>query len=105
MTIRQVKDPAHVITMGVIEEGTVRWAFRCIHSPDDETWAVRNPDGTLWDSENPMAHGCWLYSWWEGLGQELIDARVTPPITLAVRPNAEWDYEDGGSLEWDWIST
>lgn len=95
MTIRQVENPAHIITMGIIDQGWTNWAFRCLHPEDEEQWWTRREDGEVHGKE------CWLLSWWEGCGQELLEMNVTPPLTLAVRPEGHWDFEDGGTLIWD----
>lgn len=88
---------AHHLHLDGIEGcGYPTWRFTCDHGPNDPAWIPRRiedgePDTDLGD--------CYLASWWDACGDELIDA-IPGPITfpIPVRPSDGWDFEDGGTL-------
>ena len=89
----------HQLTIKSIEDGCVYFDFQCLHeepSADHPEWATHR---NFNNHEPDYELGCWLMSWWEGIGNELV-GRIDPPYVwpLPVRPNDDWDYEDGGWL-------
>lgn len=81
---------------GIESEGWARWRFTCEHQPDDERWFCRDESGNIIQSDRDV---CWFQSWWEGVGSELLGS-IPGPITfpLAVKPSADWVYDDGGTI-------
>ena len=77
----------HVFTLTTIDEGDAYGGLRCCHAPDDHKWV------------DPAApdYGCWLKSWWAELGTVML-ALDGLDIEIAVRPDGDWDEEDGGTL-------
>lgn len=88
----------HLLRLARIEcEGFPVWSMTCEHSPDDERWWCREPDGS--PVLPPGPDGCWFESWWDAVGSELLDD-IAGPITLPlpVKPSPEWTYDDGGTI-------
>lgn len=40
---------------------------------------------------------CWLQTWWEELGAELLDLKNLE-ITIAVKPDDTWSYDESGCI-------
>ena len=88
---------AHVVHLIEVDQGAVYWRFDCLHAAADEAWAYREQDGTISPSWRPGE--CWLESWWDAEGAELLDLNgdlLTFP--LPVKPCADWDYDNGGVM-------
>jgi len=88
----------HLLHIDGIEEGHPYWRMTCEHAIGAAAWRYRKPDGSF--TGDPTE--CWLKSWWDDIGAELVVVRV--PVTvlpIPVRPDVEWDYESGGSLVYD----
>lgn len=87
---------AHLLHLDEVDEGEAIWRFTCHHDEDDPAWIYRLPDGT----PDPTNLGdCWLESWWDAEGGELLDLRgpiMTFPVP--VGPSDDWDYDNGGSI-------
>ena len=86
----------HLVHVDAIHDGYVQWRFECCHVPGGQ-WRVTLPDGEL--DPNFDECDCWLMSWWDAMGSELLyaDAPITS-FPIAVEPH-EWSYDDGGTLE------
>lgn len=89
----------HLLHIEHVDDGYPVWRFECVHAADDERWFYRDEDGSisLHHDGRPIG-GCWLESWWDGVGGELFDSDT--PITslpVAVKPDG-WDYWDGGRI-------
>ena len=97
---------AHLLTIDGVDEGTPCWNLRCTHDKQDTAWWFRdepNDDGTpgLWSINigGDRIEGCWLQSWWEGVGAELINfSESVDAYPIHVRPSDDWGYDSGGSL-------
>ena len=94
----------HLVTITAIEQGYPVWSFECRHgnSFGDRRWDCTTATG---EPDPAMAGECWLKTWWDELGSELLD--ITGPITalpIPVRPNSDWSFDDGGSLVRDTVA-
>lgn len=95
--------PDHLLHLiEITEEGYAHFRMSCAHpsGPDiPPQWQTRyEPDGQLYPDD-----GCWFYSWWDALGQELIGhLRVSDPqFPLWVKPSDDWTFDDGGTIVLD----
>ena len=80
---------------GIQEEGYPHWRLSCKHAAGGR-WRVVLQDGT--PDPNFDNDECWLLSWWEHLGSELLD-RFDGPITLPIPVEPKnWDYDNGGTI-------
>ncbi len=81
----------HTITLERVSEGRPYWTFRCHHDDHDPKW---------FPSNEPVDLGCWLASWWEGVGDELLDAvRQTAAAGGDRVPWSGGDFRGGGKLQ------
>lgn len=87
---------AHAIHLTRVDEGMPAWAFNCLHDDADEKWATRDEAGNI---VNWQPGECWLESWWSECGGELLDIHGDlHTFPLAVKPGADWEYDNGGVL-------
>ena len=103
----------HLLHLTEIDCGAAYFKLTCEHpdpSPEHPQWACRRPpeapdtdddniDEPLWDE------GCWLMSWWDAMGDELVtikrdDMPTTSRWPLPVKPSSDWT-DDGGSIVFD----
>ncbi len=81
---------AHTFTIHSIEEGNVCGEFECHH--DSADWLGVDESGDAL----PLGE-CWLKSWWDGLGSELLNLQGLN-LTLPVAPSEAWTWGDGGVI-------
>ncbi len=95
----------HFLYLTGIDGGYAEWDFACNHSDADRKWWPTNPDGTpIYTIDGDECSYCWLWSWWDGLGNELIGNIALPKgvtFPLPVRPSDDWNYDNGGTIVMD----
>lgn len=88
----------HLARIG--EEGYAEFQFTCEHAMGAAKWRYRNPDGSY---DGNSSTECWLKSWWDAVGSEILDA-IEGPITqfpIPIKPSDDWDYDNGGTISFD----
>lgn len=93
---------AHLLYLDGIEcNGYPRWRLTCEHAAVE---LAREWRSTMLNSEpDPDWDGCWLRSWWDEVGSELLE--INQPIhsfPIPVKPGDDWS-EDGGSIVLDGV--
>lgn len=90
--------PDHVLKVDLKD---AHWGFStclelvCKHADDDPSWWSLGEDGSV------SSHDCWFYSWWDGIGAEILAGDgwpENPRFPVPVRPSDDWDYENGGTI-------
>lgn len=86
----------HTLTLIDVNQYGPNWKLECHHDKGSQTidtrWQCRNEDGTVDDDSE-----CWLQTWWEELGAELLDLKNLE-ITIAVKPDDTWSYDESGCI-------
>lgn len=86
---------AHTLTIESVFNGSPHFALHCHHDP--ASWGHYDQE----TGEYSEADGCWLMSWWDGVGDELVN--LPAPIEclpIPVRPSDDWT-DNGGSIVLD----
>jgi hypothetical protein len=85
----------HLLYLESADDWGPSWWMECRHGPSPK-WNQYTYEGVVHVDEQ-----CWLQSWWENLGSELLKLKFAkdaqPTFPLAVRPSDDWD-ENGGTL-------
>lgn len=76
--------PDHELVLKSIYRGEPQWELICNHTNSE--WGIEDAKGE-----------CWLYSWWEGVGVELVDING-PLLCVPVAPEG-WTEDVPGRLE------
>ena len=94
---------SHLLHLDGIEpEGYAMWRLTCEHAPDDDGWhpmVETSPVGVV-GTVLEREPECWLMTWWDAIGQELLGEFKGPIATfpIAVVPDGTWTFDDGGSI-------
>ena len=88
----------HHLHIVEIYEGSAEFRMTCEHPPVDldSRWVTVRPDE---DWQPDVEAGCWLMSWWDEIGSELLGIIKGPFVwPLPVRPCDDWNFDDAGAL-------
>ena len=82
----------HLLRLDEVDSWGPAWKLTCHHNAKSR-WFSTDKEGVV-ESED-----CWLATWWEGLGSELLNLKdVSMRFPMPVRPSDDWDYDNGGRL-------
>lgn len=84
----------HELHITEMSDWGTSYKLYCCHDTLPRWHQYADLDGTV-----RVAEECWLQSWWDNLGVELLDITFAtqPHFPIAVRPSADFD-ENGGTI-------
>ena len=103
----------HLLHLTEIDCGSAYFKLTCEHpdpSPEHPAWAcMPHPESPDYDEATADVpfwdEGCWLMSWWDAVGDELVTIKASdmPPAAswpLPVKPSSDWGCE-GRTIEYE----